>query len=97
MVIYLDSDYRCHTTDDGSLKMAETDHFDDKCTAYIEGFRMIPKGESWTRSDGKIFHGEMISAWRPFAELDSAQREYEKEQLQDMENALAVLLGGETV
>ena len=95
--IYIDSDFKCHLTDDGTMTAVETDFFDGKCDAYIEGYRFVPSGESWTREDGVLFHGEMISPWKDYAELDNAQREYEREQMADMENALAILLGGETV
>ena len=61
MRVYLDSDYVCHLTDDGTTKEAETDFFDGKCAAFIEGYRFVPAGESWTRSDGVVFHGEMIA------------------------------------
>ena len=77
--IYLDSDFKCHSFDDGTMTSVETDFFDGKCDAYIEGYRIIPAGESWTRSDGERFTGEMIAPWKPWQELDDAQREYERE------------------
>ena len=95
--IYIDSDFKCHITDDGTMTAVETDFFDGKCDAYVEGYRFIPDGESWTRSDGTVFHGVMISPWKDYAELDATQREYERQLLADAENALAILLGGETV
>lgn len=95
--IYIDSDCKCHITDDGTMTAVETYFFDGKCDAFIEGFRFVPDGETWTRSDGEVFHGEMIAPWKDFVELDAAQREYERQLLADAENALAILLGGETV
>jgi hypothetical protein len=95
--IYIDSDYKCHISDDGNMKAVETDYFDGKCDAFIEGYRFVPSGANWTRSDGVVFHGEMIAPWKPYAELDDAQREYEREILADAENALAILLGGVSV
>ena len=94
--IYLDSDYKCHISNDGTWSAVETDFFDGKCDAFVEGYRFVPSGESWTRSDGVVFYGEMIAPWKPNSELDAAQREYERQQMADMENALAILLGGET-
>lgn len=61
MKIYLDSDYVCHLMDDGTMREAETDFFDGKCAAYIEGYRYVPEGEVWTRSDEAEFHGLMIA------------------------------------
>ena len=87
--IYLDSDFKCHSFDDGTMTSVETDFFDGKCDAYIEGYRIIPAGESWTRSDGERFTGEMIAPWKPWQELDDAQREYERERYVAMENELA--------
>lgn len=93
--IYIDSEFKCHIFDDGTMTAVETDFFDGKCDAFVEGYRFVPSGESWTREDGVVFHGEMIAPWKPYSELDTAQREHERQQMADMENALAILLGGE--
>ena len=94
--IYIDSDFKCHITNDGTMTAVETDAFDGMCDAYIEGYRFVPYGESWTRPDGVVFTGKMVSPWKDYTELDNAQREYERERLADAENALAILLGGES-
>ena len=80
--IYIDSSFKCHTSTAEGLTQIETDAFDGKCDAYIEGSRYIPAGQTWTRADGVVFTGEMIAPWKPWAELDAAQREYEREQYQ---------------
>lgn len=96
-MFYIDNDYKCHTSNpDGEYRAIEKDIFPGKCDAYIEGYQYIPSDESWTREDGAAFHGEMISPWKDYDELDAAQRKYEQEQLADAENALAILLGGVT-
>ena len=92
--IYIDSDFKCHVSDDGTMTTVETDFFDGKCDTFIEGYRFVPVGESWTREDGEVFRGEMIAPRKPYKELDAAQRKYEQEKLADAENALAILLGG---
>lgn len=84
MTIYVDSDYKCHTTTADGLTAVETDYFNGKCAAYIEGYRFVPAGQTWTRSDGVIFQGEMVSPWKPWRELDAAQRAYEQEQLESL-------------
>lgn len=89
--IYLDSEFKCHTADDGTMTAVETDFFDGKCDAFVEGYRFIPDGESWKRSDGVVFHGEMVAPWKDYKELDAAQRQYEQAQLADMRQALAVM------
>ena len=91
MKIYIDKDYKCHVADDGTMTAAETDFFDGKCEEFIEGYRYVPSGESWTREDGVEFRGEMIAPWKDSRELDEAQREYERELLADAQNALSVL------
>lgn len=80
MIIYIDADYKCHTAPGSGLTAVETTVFDGKCATYIEGYRFVPSGSTWTRADGAIFQGEMIAPWKPWAELDAAQREYEREQ-----------------
>lgn len=88
MTIYIDNDFKCHVANDGTMTAVETDAFDGKCTEYIEGYRYVPVGQTWTRDDGVEFAGEMISPWRDWAELDAAQREYERQQLAQYESAL---------
>ena len=87
--IYIDSECKCHVSNDGTMSAVETEFFDGKCDAFIEGYRFVPDGESWTRSDGEVFHGEMISPWKDYDELDNAQREYERQLLAEYEAALA--------
>lgn len=91
MKIYIDNDYKCHVTDDGTMRSVETDFFDDKAPAFIEGYRYVPEGESWVREDGVEFQGEMVAPWKDFAELDAVQRDYERQQMEDMREALNVL------
>ena len=80
MKIYIDSDFKCHTSNDGTMTAVETDFFDGKCDALIEGYRFIPAGESWTREDGVVFTGEMVAPWKPYSELAAAQQQYERDQ-----------------
>ena len=89
MKIYIDSDYKCHISDDGTMTAVETDFLDGKCSQYIDGYRFVPAGETWVREDGTAFPGEMIAPWKPWEELDDAQREYERQQLAYYEQALS--------
>lgn len=75
--IYIDSDFKCHVTNDGTMRSVETDYFDRKCDTMIEGYRFVPAGESWTRNDGDVFCGEMICPWKPYSDLAIAQKQYE--------------------
>ena len=89
--IYLDSDFKCHVTNDGNMAVVETEFFDGKCDEYIEGYRFVPAGSTWIREDGEVFEGEMVAPWKPWNELDAAQREYERQEAADMKEALALL------
>ena len=79
--IYLDSEFKCHAADDGTRNAVETDFFDGKCDAFMEGYRFVPSGESWTRSDGAVFTGCMIAPWQDHSALDAAQRSFEQEMI----------------
>lgn len=87
--IYIDADYKCHTANAEGRRAVKTDEFGGKCTAYIEGYRFVPAGEIWVRADGTAFSGEMIAPWKPWEELDAAQRDYERELLVQYEQALS--------
>lgn len=85
MIIYLDSDYKCHTSDDGTMRAVEIEaqgklgctFFDNKCPEFIEAYRYVPSGEEWTREDGEVFNGEMFSPWNLTDEVLETQRIYE--------------------
>ena len=84
--VYVDSEFKCHVTDDGTMTAVEDPFFNDKCDTLIEGY-------CYKVEDDVIY----IYPWKDLKELDAAQRAYERERLADAENALAILLGGETV
>jgi len=94
MTYYLDADYRVHIeqNDDGTLMPWEdTDGvFDNKCSAYVHGYRVVPEGCAWTRSDGVTFAGQMIAPAVDISVLNSAQGEYEtmRTEMLDMHAAL---------
>lgn len=78
--IYIDSDFRCHASPGDGLREVETDFFDGKCAAFIEGYRFIPAGESWTREDGTVFTGEMVAPVRDYDALAEIQGAVERMQ-----------------
>ena len=94
MTIYIDSDYKCHLSNDGTRRAFDMPFFDGKCTEFIEGYRYVPSGETWTRADGEVFAGEMIAPWRDYDQLCKVQLEYEVAQyeaaLSEIETALGV-------
>ena len=93
MKIYVNpNDFKCCASrSDETYMEIETDFFDGKCQTFIEGYRYVPSGENWTRSDGKVFTGEMIAPWKDYSELDAAQRNYEKQKLNNCLEALQEL------
>lgn len=97
--IYIDPDFKCHLTDDGTMKPVETDAFDGKCETYIEGFTFVPSGKTWTRPDGVVFIGEMVAPWKEYDALIAAQEQYEKDLADraELEAAYNYLLTGGTV
>lgn len=93
MKIYLDSNFCCHLTDDGTMRQVDTDLFDGKCAAYIEGYRYIPIGESWTDPNGIIFTGQVMAPVENYLILAKIQAQYEADiaQMADMQIALNIL------
>ena len=74
--VYVDSELKFHAVDDGTMTAVETDFFNGKCDAFVEGF--CCDNEDYTK----------IYPWKPFNELDAAQREYERQLLATYEQAL---------
>lgn len=94
MTIYIDSDYRCHVSNDGTMREFDVPFFDGKCDAFIQGYRYVPKDETWEREDGEVFTGEMIAPWKNYTELYIAQLEYELADADAALNELGVTVDG---
>lgn len=90
MQIYIDNDFKCHMLPGDGLALAESEFFNGKCARYIEGYRFIPTGGSWTRSDGTVFAGEMIAPAEDSRILEAAQAAYEEAKAENAD-ALAAL------
>ena len=90
MLIYIDSDFCCHISDpDYKYRGFEVEFFNDKCQEFVEGFRYIPPGETWIRSDGVAFKGEMITPFKEYGKLEESQIEYEMELISEYSAALS--------
>lgn len=77
--IYLNKDFQCSVTaKSDTVQSVETYFFDGKCNAYVEGYRFIPEGQQWTREDGVVFEGEMISPFKDYVYLEMIQSLYEE-------------------
>ena len=77
--VYLDLEFRCHVTNAPGRTAYETEDFEGCCDAFIEGFRLIPEGESWTKPDGMVLQGEMTIPAVPFDALLQRQAQYEED------------------
>lgn len=81
MKIYIDSEFKCHTTNpDGTFREVETDFFDGKCTTFIEGY-------CYDTSKGYV----QVYPWKSYDELDAAQRAYEKQLIAIYEESLRTM------
>lgn len=91
--IYIDSEFKCRVTDDGTMTAVSTDFFDGKCDNFVEGYRLIPAGNSWTREDGTVIHGLTVFPWKNYEVLQAYQEQYVamSAEMEDMQTALSVL------
>ena len=88
MTIYIDSDYKCYVSAAEGRRAIETNEFDGKCPEWIESFRFVPEGDTWTREDGEEFRGEMAAPWKDLGEAYAAQTVYVTAQNAQYEAAL---------
>lgn len=75
--IYVDSLYHCHRIDDGTMTAVETSFFDGKCDTFVEGY-CYDTSKGYTQ----------IYPWKPYGELEAAQREYERKLIAIYEESL---------
>ena len=81
MKIYIDSDFHCHTSNlNGHFREVEDEFFNDKCQMFIEG-------SCYDDSEGYV----QIYPWKDYTELDSIQRKYERQLLEERTDELAEL------
>lgn len=91
MTIYIDNDYKCYVSDAEGRRAVETEVFAGKCEEWIESFRYVPEGETWTREDGEEFRGEMVTPWKDLSEAYAAQAGYLAQQNRQYEAALTAI------
>ena len=60
MQIYIDDDFKCYTALKEGRTALETDFFEGMCAAYIEGYRFVPAGKTWTAADGTVYSLEAL-------------------------------------
>lgn len=90
MKIYIDAEYKCHSSPGEGLREFSDEHFDGKCSEYIEGYRYVPVGETYVENNIE-YEGEQIFPWVDIRLLDAAQSEYERQLMEDMRRALEIM------
>lgn len=88
MTIYIDDDYKCYVSAAEGRRAIETEFFNGRCAEWIESFRFVPSGETWTREDGEAIRGEMAAPWKDLGEAYAAQEAYVSAQNTQYEAAL---------
>ena len=88
MTIYIDSDYKCYVSASDGRRAIEINDCNGKCPEWIESYRFVPEGETWTREDGEVFKGEMVTPWKDLGEAYAAQAAYVTAQNAQYEAAL---------
>lgn len=66
--IYIDEQYHCHVTDDGTMTAIDTEEFDDKCDEFVEGYCIDPERKA-------------VWPWKSYWDLLLAQMRYEQQML----------------
>lgn len=91
MTIYIDDDYKCYVSAADGRRAIETNEFNGKCDEWIESYRLVPAGKTWTREDGEVFKGEMVAPWKDLGEAYAAQAGYLTQQNRQYEAALTAI------
>ena len=80
--IFVDSNFKCHVANDGTMTAVETDYFDGKCDAYIEGY---------CHKDDQFY------PWIDSSVQEAAQQDYDNARVADLEEFARIILGGDSV
>lgn len=85
--IYLDKDYMCHLTNNGTMQEVETNIFDGTANGAIPFYRYIPADTEWVDAKGTVFHGLFIQA----TDSNAIDRAIRQALIDDMQAALDIL------
>lgn len=58
--VYLDKDFVCHESPSEELRAVDAENYFDGVED-VSRYRFVPMGEEWTRTDGTVFTGLMIT------------------------------------
>lgn len=81
MVIYIDTQYRCHKEAAPDRRPFDIPTLDGKVADYVEGFLYLPDGERTTLPSGAVVEGPYLTAIQPAAALAARQRGEEQRAL----------------
>lgn len=95
MVLYLDDQRRVHVRQNEAGMLAPWEDaagfFTGKCQAFVEGYRVVPEGQTWTRVDGAVFSGLMIAPAADPGLLSAAQAQADGETIAQLDAAVVDL------
>lgn len=94
MKIFVDSECKCHESNDGTMREFDVPFFDGKCPEFIRGYRFVPEGEIFKLESGLIVYGGSISPWKAHSKLYRAQLEHELADADAALNELGVTFDG---
>ena len=94
-MIYLDENFMAHPEQDTETTRVPwadgNGFFAGKCGAFIEGYRVVPGGRTWTRQDGAEFAGLMIAPMENPAALQAMQAEADGVTIAELDQAVVEL------
>lgn len=85
MIVYVDAKSKCHTVNDGTMSAVEDSFFDNKCPAFIEGYKL--EEVNGLHNIYPVIDSRILEAYQKQYEVDAAE-------LEDADAALSEL-GGE--
>ena len=84
----IDNDFKCYTSNAGTMREIDLEFFNGKCKAFVEGFCCIPSTDA---AGNEIC---TVVAWREYALLEEFQRQYEEMLAQQADRKAALELLG---
>lgn len=100
MKIFIDKEFRCHVENSIGRTPVDVPMFDGKCAAYIEGYKYIPAGETYTTEDGNVYIGEAMFPFKSYNALELAQEQSEMDDelvaslMDEIEELCIEIIGG---
>jgi hypothetical protein len=95
MFYYLDDQLMAHVRQNEAGTLAPwgdtAGFFAGKCQAFVEGYRVVPEGQAWTREDGADFSGLMIAPATDPKLLSAAQAQADEATIEELDAAVVDL------